>query len=70
MISSKNPIRTDTAQIEIMTLHPYEMQLLRAIREKWRFGEMTIQARNGLPFRILRVQEFIDLTKDSVGNMV
>jgi hypothetical protein len=43
-------------------LHPYEMQLIKAIRNKWKFGEMTIMSRNGLPYRIKRVEEFIDLT--------
>ena len=53
----------DTAIIEIVELHPNEIQLLKAIRHKWRFGEITILVRDGLPFRMVRVQEFVDLTK-------
>ena len=53
----------DTTVIEIVELHPQEIELLKAIRHKWKFGEMTILARNGLPFRIVRVQEFIDLVQ-------
>ena len=56
----KNP---DTTFIEIMHLHPYEMQLLRGIRDKWRFGEIVILVRNGLPYRMVRTQEFLDLTQ-------
>ena len=51
----------DTTLIEIMSLHPNEMQLLKAIRNQWRFGDITVRVRDGLPFRLLRVQEFIDL---------
>ena len=52
---------SDTTIIEIMNLHPQEMELLKSIRNKWRFGEIVIQVRNGLPFRLKRVEEFIDL---------
>ena len=62
MISSKIE-SNDTAIIEILELHPNEIQLLKAIRHKWRFGEITILVRDGLPFRMVRVQEFVDLTK-------
>ena len=51
----------DTSIIEIVTLHPSEMELIRAIRNQWRFGDITIKVRDGLPFRMVRVQEFIDL---------
>ena len=62
MISSANRANTaDTTYIEIMHLHPYEMRLIKAIRNHWRFGEMTILVRNGLPYRMVRTQEFIDL---------
>lgn len=51
----------DTAFIEIMNLHPNEMQLIKAIRNNWRFGEVVIKVRDGLPVRLVRVQEFISL---------
>ena len=47
--------------IEIIDLHPQELELLRSLRNKWRFGEVTIIMRDGLPFRMRRVMEFIDL---------
>ena len=53
--------RNDTTLIEILELHPYEMELIRSIRHRWRFGEMTIFVRDGLPQRIMRVQEFINM---------
>ncbi len=48
----------------ITELHPKEMELLRALRTQWRFGEVTILMRDGLPFRLRRVTEFDDLTPD------
>ena len=51
----------DTSIIEIVTLHPSEIQLLRAIRNHLRFGEITIKVRDGLPVRMVRIQEFVDL---------
>lgn len=47
--------------IEILSLHHKEVELIKAIRERWRFGEITIIARDGLPFRLKRVMEFDDL---------
>ena len=46
----------------IIELHPAEIQLLKAIRHNWRFGEITIIVRDGIPYRLKRVEEFIDLT--------
>jgi c-di-AMP phosphodiesterase-like protein len=48
----------------IIELHKNEMQLLHAIRNQWRFGEITIIVRDGLPVRLKRVEEFIDLSTD------
>ena len=45
----------------IIELHPAEIQLLKAIRHNWRFGEITIIVRDGIPCRLKRVEEFIDL---------
>jgi len=53
----------DTTIIDIIELHSQEIELIKAIREKWKFGEITIIVRNGLPFRIRKVTEFEDLTK-------
>lgn len=58
----------DSAIIEIIDLHPFEINLLKAIREKWRYGEIVIQVRDGLPFRLRRVVEFEDLTKPVIPN--
>jgi hypothetical protein len=60
--SNKEPIfniRNDTDII--IELHPKEIQLIKALRNNWRFGEVTILVRDGLPYRLKRVQEFIDL---------
>jgi hypothetical protein len=37
-----------------MELHPMEVELLQRIRNKYRFGEIVIECRDGLPFRIGR----------------
>ena len=47
--------------IEIINLHPQEIELIKALRNKWRFGEITVIVRDGLPMRLRRVVEFIDL---------
>lgn len=47
--------------VVILELLNQEIELIKAIRSKWRFGEITIQVREGVPYRIMRVQEFIDL---------
>ena len=51
----------DTTIIEVTELHPFELQLLKSIRHKWRFGEIRILVRDGIPYRLKRVEEFIDL---------
>lgn len=35
-------------------LAPQELNLIKMIREKYRFGEITIETRDGLPNYILR----------------
>ena len=57
---SKPKVSNDTT-IEILELHPYEVQLLRNLRKNFRFGEITIIMKDGLPFRLKRIMEFADL---------
>jgi hypothetical protein len=45
----------------IIELHQYEMELIRTLRNQFRFGEVTIIMRDGLPVRLKRVTEFADL---------
>ena len=61
MISSKIE-SNDSTIIEIVELHPQEIQLLKMLRNKFRFGDITIKMRDGLPFRLVRTMEFEDLT--------
>jgi hypothetical protein len=49
----------------IIELHKNEMQLIRAIRNKFRFGEITIIVRDGLPVQLKRTIEFENLDKNS-----
>lgn len=54
----------DTTIIEIIDLAPQEMELIKAFRNHWRFGEVVVQVRDGLPYRLRRVVEFYDLSTD------
>jgi len=45
----------------IIELHPNEMELIKALRNVFRFGEVTIIMRDGVPFRLKRITEFVDL---------
>jgi hypothetical protein len=53
--------RQSDTTIEIIELRPQEVQLIKALRNSLRFGEVTIKVRDGLPFRLVRIQEFVDL---------
>ena len=56
---------TNDSLIEIFELHPSEMKLLRNLRERFRYGEVTIIMKEGLPFRLRRVTDFVDLNDKS-----
>lgn len=64
----RNMLLGDTIQmdssnfIEVTTLHPNEMQLLKSLRTRFRFGEVTIIMQDGVPLRLKRVTEFENLT--------
>lgn len=47
--------------IEIIELTKNEVQLIRSIRNNWKFGEIVIMVRDGQPYRLRRVTEFVDL---------
>lgn len=56
-------IQTDSSKVIDWTiLYPQEMELLKALRTKFRFGEVTIIMRDGVPQRLRRVTEFEDLS--------
>lgn len=61
-IKTKNLENSDTSVIEIVELRPEEVQLIKALRHNWRFGDVTIRMRDGVPFRLVRIQEFMDLS--------
>lgn len=42
-------------------LHPLEIELIKRIREKYRFGEVTLILHEGLPRKIKAVTIFEDL---------
>lgn len=47
----------------IIELHPNEIELIKSLRNRFRFGEVTIIMRNGLPVRLKRITEFEDLDR-------
>ena len=51
----------DTTVIDIVTLHPNEMQLLKMLRSRFRYGDITIIMQDGLPVRIKRITEIENL---------
>ena len=55
--------RSSDTTIEIIELLPQEVDLIQSIRKNWRFGEVVIMVRDGVPYRLKRVTEFIDLGK-------
>ena len=60
MISSEIK-SSDTTLIEIVELHPQEISLLKMLRNRFKFGEITIVMKDGLPFRLRRIMEFEEL---------
>ena len=54
---------SDTTIIEIVELTMKEIELIKAIRHRWRFGELTLLVRDGQPYRMKRVTEFTDLSE-------
>ena len=56
-------LQNDTTIIEIIDskdviqLHPKELAMLRRLRSKYRFGEVTIIMHEGIPKRFKRVVE-------------
>lgn len=41
-----------------MELHPLEVELIKAIREKYKWGEIIIECREGLPQRVAKTTVF------------
>lgn len=56
MLEERNNFTADSI-IEILELHPKEMELLRKLRTKYRFGDVTIIVRDGLPVSLKRITE-------------
>ena len=61
-MSSGDTITMDSSRvIDLTILYPQEMELLKSLRTRFRFGEVTIIMRDGVPQRIKRVIEIEDL---------
>jgi len=51
-------MQNDTTIIEIIDLHHNELELIKSLRSRFRFGEITILMKDGLPMRWKRITEF------------
>ena len=56
VIKNKFIIANDTTIV--FEIHPFEMDLIKSLRTKFRFGEITIVMKDGLPIRWKRITEF------------
>lgn len=45
----------------VLQLHPKEIALIMALRNKWRYGDVVVLMRDGLPQRLKMVTQFDDL---------
>lgn len=52
-------------QAKVIELHPKEISLILALRNKFRFGEVLIIMRDGVPQRLKKVELFDDLSTDT-----
>ncbi len=43
-------------------MHPMEIKLIQLIRDRYRYGEVTIKTRDGLPVLILKSTEYQGLS--------
>ena len=50
-----------------MDLHPMEAELIQRIRNHYKFGEIIIECRNGLPYRIGKTTVYESLVTSDVG---
>lgn len=48
----------------VMELHPLEVELILKIREKYQWGEIILEVRDGLPQRIGRTVTYEKLSTD------
>jgi hypothetical protein len=58
--NSQNLNKKEITLESLGQLHQKEIELLYWIRNRFRWGELVIQVRDGLPFRISRAVEYQD----------
>jgi hypothetical protein len=51
----------EEVQILITTLHPKEIALILALRNKFRYGDVIIKMKDGVPMRLAKAYEFDEL---------
>lgn len=51
-------VKSQESEYESVKLHRKEKELIHYIRTKFKFGDIIIQTRDGLPYRILKATEY------------
>ena len=51
-----------------MELHPQEANLILFIRNKFQWGEIVIEARNGLPKRMMKAYDWTQVPDEYFGD--
>lgn len=55
-----------SAEEVLKSLRPEEVILILALRNKFRYGEVNVLMRDGIPQRLLKVELFVDLKSKDV----
>ena len=61
MLSRDTTLMDSSSIVDWTILHPNETELLRLLRTKYRFGDVTIIMQDGVPQRVKRVTEIDNL---------
>jgi hypothetical protein len=56
------------AEFILLPLHPKEIALLLALRNKFRYGDVIIKMKDGLPQRLAKAYEFDELNTEAFDN--
>jgi Holliday junction resolvase-like predicted endonuclease len=62
-----------SAEEVLKSLRPEEVVLILALRNKFRYGEVNVLMRDGIPQRLLKVEIFVDLKEknpDAIAGML
>lgn len=58
-----------SAEEVLKSLRPEEVILILALRNKFRYGEVNVLMRDGIPQRVLKVELYVDLKEKRQENI-